>query len=51
MIEAEIENSKFINGKKLYYKKEEELHRNENILVNYNIFKKSKPIKYASKYN
>jgi hypothetical protein len=41
MIDAEVENSKMLKGKKVYYKKEEELNRHELIQVDYNSKRKN----------
>ncbi len=39
MIDAEYQNSRSLKGKKVYYKREEELNRHEPIQINYNIVK------------
>ena len=40
MIEAEVENTRLLKGKKVYFKKEDELNRHEVIQIDYDKRKK-----------
>ncbi len=44
MIDAEVENSRLLKGKKFYFKKEDELNRHEMIQVDYDNRNKKKNV-------